>query len=436
VRGRDSAGNTGAVSALFFYVADGTEGTVSGVVTDADTGAPLEATVSVAQLGLAVGTDPQTGAYSLEVPAGTWSLTATAPLHLPETVEIDVDPASSVVQDFALSPVPPILVVDDDDNSPDVRAAYTDALDALGAEYSIWDTGNSDDEPGAIDLMPYESVIWLTGDEYGGSCGPGSSGEAALAQWLDAGRCLLMASQDYYYDRGLTPFMQSHLGLSSADNDVSQTTVTGQGAVFDGLGPWQLDFPYSNFTDRLTPDGTAEVAFSGNQGDAGLTKDTGLYRTSFWGFGLEAVPSADDRRTAMDVFLEWCSGVVQGDSDNDGMPNDQDCAPLDGGLWDAPGPAHGLRIAEGGLGNVTWLRPHDPGATTLVYDLLRATGTGGFADAVCRVSDLPGTITTDLAAPPPGTLYCYLVRSENGCGGSMGAASDGSPRTGPACPGS
>src|SRR5690606_12223874 len=118
---------------------------------------------------------------------------------------------------------------------PDVQATYTAALDALGLEYDVWDTNNTDNEPSAAQLSPYTTAIWFTGDEFGGAAGPGGTGESALASWLDTGRCLFISSQDYYYDRGLTPFMDNYLGVSSATSDVSQTTVTGAGSVYSGL---------------------------------------------------------------------------------------------------------------------------------------------------------------------------------------------------------
>ncbi|MCI0578428.1 MAG: choice-of-anchor B family protein, partial [Chloroflexi bacterium] len=75
--------------------------------------------------------------------------------------------ANSAVFDFTTEDVPPILLVDDDDNSPDVRATYTAALDALGLEYDIWDTANSDNEPSVALMSPYTAIIWFSGDEFG-----------------------------------------------------------------------------------------------------------------------------------------------------------------------------------------------------------------------------------------------------------------------------
>jgi hypothetical protein len=79
--------------------------------------------------------------------------------------------SNSAVFDFSTAPIPPILLVDDDDNDPDVRGTYTAALDALGLEYDIWDTANSDNEPALNFLAPYQAIIWFTGDSFGGSAG-------------------------------------------------------------------------------------------------------------------------------------------------------------------------------------------------------------------------------------------------------------------------
>src|SRR3954453_11456640 len=99
-----------------------------------------------------------------------------------------------------------ILLVDDDDNNPDVESYYATALNALGKTYDIWDTGNSDNEPGAVALQAYKTVLWFSGHSFGGAAGPGASGEADLATFLSGGggRCLVLSSQDYHFDRGTT----------------------------------------------------------------------------------------------------------------------------------------------------------------------------------------------------------------------------------------
>jgi hypothetical protein len=208
---------------------------------------------------------------------------------------------------FFTRSIPPILLVDDDDNSPDVRPTYTAALDALGLQYDVWDTDNSDTEPSMAELGPYATVIWFTGDEFGGAAGPGAAGEGSLAGWLDsAPSCLFISSQDYYYDRGLTTFMQNHLGLASANSDTDQTTVTGVGTIFGGHGPFSLSYPFTNYSDTFTADSAGAVAFNGNQGDAAVSKRSGLSLATFWGFPWEALPTAKDRQITLQTFLDAC----------------------------------------------------------------------------------------------------------------------------------
>ena len=203
------------------------------------------------------------------------------------------------------------LLVDDDDNVPDVRGTYSSALEGIGASYVVWDTLNSDTEPSDSQLAPYSAVIWFTGDEFGGFAGPGSAGETALGSFLDDGKCLLMSSQDYLYDRGLTPFMANYLGLASGSSDVGQISVAGTGAVFSGLGPYSLSYPFTNYSDLLAPGATAETAFTGDKGSAAVDKSDGAARTAFLGFPIEALPESADRQEVLERFLSWC-GWSQG----------------------------------------------------------------------------------------------------------------------------
>ncbi len=227
---------------------------------------------------------------------------------------------------FTTRDMPAVLLVDDDDNSPNVRSYYTDALAALGQDYDLWDTNNSDNEPDAGTLSQYAVAVWFTGDEYGGTCGPGSAGESALASFLDGGGCLFITSQDYYWDRGQTSFMTNYLGLSSATSDVGQNSVTGAGSVFGGMGPYSLSYPGSNYSDRLTPNGTAELAFSGDAGDAAINKDSGVYRTTFWGFPWEAVSNGNDRTELLSTVLDWCTESDFIDCNGNGIDDMQDIA--------------------------------------------------------------------------------------------------------------
>ncbi|MCP4901552.1 MAG: hypothetical protein GY906_31705, partial [bacterium] len=209
---------------------------------------------------------------------------------------------------FTTRTVAPILLVDDDDNVPDVRSYYTGALDSMALAYDVWDTNNSDNEPSAAMLLNYEKVVWFTGDEYGGSAGPGSAGETALASYLDDGGCLFLSGQDYFYDRGLTTFMQSYLGIASGTSDVTQATVTGQNS-FAGLGPYTLTTVITNYSDYLVPDGTAETAFVGTasgQESAAVAKSTDDFAACYLGFGLETLPTQSDIVDVLERAFTYC----------------------------------------------------------------------------------------------------------------------------------
>ncbi|HZI95412.1 MAG TPA: M36 family metallopeptidase, partial [Patescibacteria group bacterium] len=118
------------------------------------------------------------------------------------------------------------------------------------------------------------------------------------------------------------------------------------------------------------------------------------------------------------------------DSDGDAFIDRNDCAPFNAGVWAAPTEASNLDLD--GSGGLSWSAPSLPGATSIAYDLLRSNAASTFASATCVESN--GTDLVALDPSSPGTIYYYLVRSENGCGGNLGTDSAGTPRTGASCP--
>lgn len=238
--------------------------------------------------------------------------------------------SSSATFSFTTREVPSVLLVDDDDNGPDVRPSYVAMLNQMGIDFDVWDTNNTDNEPDFQTLAGYSVVIWFTGDEFGGAAGPGSAGEAALAQYLDNGGCLLLSSQDYLWDRlgfsGTTPnpFMAQYLGMAAPiAHDVSQTSVTGS-SIFTGLGTYSLSYPFSNFSDRVGPTASAELAFSGNNGNAGTVVLTENSLAVFLPWPLEAISSVGDRVAVLEAFLAACPSPSQpcdGDVNGDGEVN-------------------------------------------------------------------------------------------------------------------
>jgi uncharacterized repeat protein (TIGR01451 family) len=185
-------------------------------------------------------------------------------------------------------------------------------LNNRGVQYDLWDTGNSDNEPDFGFMSAYQLIIWFTGDEFGGFAGPGGPAEAALGQFLDSGKCVFISSQDYHYDRGMTPFMTNYLGAATiADDSGTYSGVTGQGSIFGGLGPYNLTYPFTDFSDIINPNGTAELAFDGNNGnDAGIDKGTAVYQSFFLAFPWEAINTVTGREEVMQAVINQCVSAV------------------------------------------------------------------------------------------------------------------------------
>jgi hypothetical protein len=118
------------------------------------------------------------------------------------------------------------------------------------------------------------------------------------------------------------------------------------------------------------------------------------------------------------------------DADGDGVPDAADCAPSDAAVWAVPGEATGLVFSSKSL--LQWSSPSAPGGSVVQFDVLRSTTADDFLAAACRATNSLATATTD--AELPSAVFFYLVRSENVCGGNLGTASDGSPRSAGTCP--
>lgn len=111
VRGKDASAAWGAVTASFFYVLDPASApVVDGFVRDAVSSAPLAATVAVGPFSTS--TAPGTGAYSIQVPPGTYDLVATAADHARQTYpDVELSSFETESLDFLLQPIATVLAV-------------------------------------------------------------------------------------------------------------------------------------------------------------------------------------------------------------------------------------------------------------------------------------------------------------------------------------
>jgi len=212
-----------------------------------------------------------------------------------------------------------VLLVDEDDNNPDVRGYYATPLATLKVTVTVRDVG-AQGEPGAAQMASNETVIWFTGDSYASSAGPETATENALASWLQAGNCFFITGQDYAYARSLSgaipnAFMKNYLGVAAVSElsfdgvNGGQSIVTGWSSPFAGFGSYTLKLPSGftgNYTDQIQPVQKFGIAFQGNQGPAGVYYESLSFKTMYWGFPFEAIPGLEDRTAIMRRLLYWC----------------------------------------------------------------------------------------------------------------------------------
>ncbi len=264
---------------------------------------------------------PLEGSEDVAVSVALNGLTCQSEYHFRVQASNDAGTVFGSDRVFTTNPCDRLLLVDDDDNAPDVSDVYTDALNTLGFQADLWNTGGGDAEPSAVELSAYSAVIWFTGNSASSATGPSEQSETALASYLDGGGCLAISSQNYYAVRGQgdvpSSLMVSHLGVAAGTANVGISQVSGTSGDFDGLpasGSYSLDYAGSglgNQSDTLMADSSAEEAFAnvGNDQSAGLQKITSDYRTAYLGFPLEAVPGPVEQAAVISATLDFCRGA-------------------------------------------------------------------------------------------------------------------------------
>ena len=205
----------------------------------------------------------------------------------------------------------PVLVVDGDGNAPDVQSYYTDALDAAGVAYDVWDLSTNESLPASV-LTTHQKVVWFTGNSYPA---PVTPYESQLKAFLDGGGGLFMSGQDILDQAaGTTSFVHDYLHIdwdgSEAQNDKETATVSGVAAnpVTGGVGTVTLDHSVlgATYEDQITPIDPAASAFTDDTGATdGLTVSTDGYGVVFLAFPFEAYGTAAQKATLMGNALAY-----------------------------------------------------------------------------------------------------------------------------------
>ena len=184
-------------------------------------------------------------------------------------------------------------------------------------DWAIEDAG----DPLASDLAAYGTVIWQTGKTFtDGAYSPSYAGEQELAEYLDAGGCLIVSDPEYGRNRGNSNFAREYLGVGRFDQDVSKLAfnpVASDFASFDGLGPFEVRAQsfddVGQFNDAVTVDleaagpNSAQVIFEYDDGSgAAIATENERYRTVYYGFSLAAMEGNAGFHEMPNAALDFC----------------------------------------------------------------------------------------------------------------------------------
>jgi len=288
----------------------------SGAETDTYT---LTLMPGVWSASLLIDGEPQTLPTTLTV-ASCATKTLSVQVTVPPDVDWDEVDRAVVAAQSALSPTvratatvatktpAPILLVDDD-RWYNQESAYETALSANGLRYDYWDTQSGLTSPPADVLALHPIVVWFAGYDWVDTLN--SAEEKKLADYLDGGGRLLLSAQDYLYTNNVTEFGAQYLGVLTYTEDLTTTTVQGVAGhpIGDGLGPFTLDYPFTNFSDAVEPTHVATATFVGDHerpvAIAYDPVDRG-FATAFFAFPLEALLDGP-RAQVLERAVAWLS---------------------------------------------------------------------------------------------------------------------------------
>ena len=206
------------------------------------------------------------------------------------------------------------LLVDNDNNEPDVASYYQGALTGAGVDFATWDLAAEPDLPESY-VEAHDNVVWFTGNSYPAPITPY---EAELAAFLDGGGRLFMSGQDILdQSAGTTDFVRDYLHInwdgSEVQNDKATASVhsVAGNPVTDGIGTVPIDHTVlgAAFEDRITPIAPATAAFTDDNSppdniDA-LTVAVSPYKVVFLAFPLEAYGSASEKAGLVARAFQW-----------------------------------------------------------------------------------------------------------------------------------
>ena len=224
------------------------------------------------------------------------------------TATAGLSPALSAVATLLTKTPAPALLVDGS-RFYQVDARYRAALEGAGIAYDyhrvkgVWPPA----VPSTETLAMYPMVMWYTAYDWYRPLS--TEEEQRLMGYLDGGGRLFLSSQDYLYYGHDKPLAESYLGILAHMEDLKTSLVWGEmpHPIGWGLGPYTLNYTYTNWSDGLRTADGAEVALRGQHGRPAAISQRGPdWRTAFAAFPFETL-EPDPAQALIGRIAGWLS---------------------------------------------------------------------------------------------------------------------------------
>jgi len=201
---------------------------------------------------------------------------------------------------------PASVLFTDDERWYNQKDKYISVLNHLGLPFDYIDT-KGDFTPPTNTMNRYPLNLWTTGYDWYAPLT--AADERHLAEYLDQGGRLLLASQDLMDVRGESDFVRNRLGVSYATLSVTPTEAIAipENRLQIEPEPWRLIYPFKNWSDGLIPTSTAQaILIDRNLNNIGILHPTDQWRTAFFSFPPETLEERA-RQTLLGKTLLWIS---------------------------------------------------------------------------------------------------------------------------------
>ncbi|NMC12808.1 MAG: S8 family serine peptidase [Chloroflexi bacterium] len=199
----------------------------------------------------------------------------------------------------------PVLIVDDE-RWYNYQHRYTETLETLELPYDLLETGGNAG-PSISTLSYYPLTLWTTG--YDWYLPLAKQDEQNLSSYLDRGGRLLLTSQDLLDVNGVDIFIRDRLGVANASLTITSTEVmaTYHNPLNIHPIPWDLDFPFRNWSDRIVPQNpNSAILQDQHQYTIGIIQPSTDWRTAFFSFPLETL-SNEALYSILNRYILWLS---------------------------------------------------------------------------------------------------------------------------------